>query len=1128
MTKVSPEEHPILAAMESCGPARELADQLPGLGEVATLKGVVGSSAAAVIGFLARRHPGRVLVAVGETPAGARSLEADLETLLGSGTAFLYPQRESLPYESGEPHLEIGGLRIEAVEALFTGRARILVTTTRALQERSSIPRSLADLRITLSRGQAPGFRTFVDALRTRGFEEVPLVEEVGQFAVRGGILDVYSFGSPEPLRVEFWGDEVASIRHFDILDQRSTREVDHVHLLPVDFAVEGEAQHVRRSLLELLPGEPLLVFLGEEHWPQQVQRTWEEVRRLHAQLQRRGRTPPPPDDLFLAPEPFRQYLEVCPRLYLYEVGAKGPSLGAQPPPDIARDMQELRRTLVAGVASGHRILVLCDNDGQVERLEEILEASGGIPPGVRVGVGSVEGGFFLETAAPPILVLTDHEIFRRSRRLRRGRRFRGAVALESVSQLTPGDYVVHMEHGVGVFQGLERVRVGGEEIEGMVIEYAEGERLRVPVYRLDLVERWVGETEESRPPQIHRIGGRRWKGLRKKTERAIENMARDLLELYARREAARGFSFAPDTRWQKEMESSFLYEDTPDQRKATEDVKRDMESPRPMDRLICGDVGYGKTEVAIRAAFKAVQDGKQVAVLAPTTILVEQHRHTFEERLADYPVRIGTLSRFRTQTERAEILRGLARGSFDIVIGTHRLLSGDVSFANLGLLVVDEEQRFGVQHKERLKDLRSSVDVLTLTATPIPRTLNQSMVGIRDITLIQTPPRDRVPVITHVLPWSGQIIAEALHREVDRGGQIYFLHNRVETILTAAERVQRLAPEARIGVAHGKMPPRKLDEVMTAFVDGQLDVLVSSSIIENGLDVPNANTLIVDRADNFGLAQLYQIRGRVGRSDRRAYAYLIMPDEITEDAERRLRVLEHYSELGSGYAVALRDLELRGSGNLLGREQSGFVQAVGLDTYLRLLENTVRRIGEGLAQTARVFPAPEVSVAGPAYLPDAYVGDPGQKLHIYRRLSKLESQAAVAELGRELTDRFGAPPQEVWRVLHTQSLRLLGRKLGIERILVGEDEGRLTFRADAEPRLQVLEKPLLEGLVEVVVRRLAPLSIVLRRGGPVDMVATLVQALTVLAEEGNSPQPQKEIVTGAASGSGPRQLESN
>ena len=575
--------------------------------------------------------------------------------------------------------------------------------------------------------------------------------------------------------------------------------------------------------------------------------------------------------------------------------------------------------------------------------------------------------------------------------------------------------------------------------------------------------------------------------------------MTAELLQLYAQRETASGFSYSPDSRWQKEMESSFLYEDTADQRRATEDVKGDMESVRPMDRLICGDVGYGKTEIAIRAAFKAVQDGKQVAVLAPTTILVEQHRHTFEERLADYPVRVAALSRFRGIKETRSILKKVGTGEIDIVIGTHRLLSSDLCFKDLGLVVVDEEQRFGVKHKERFKELRASVDVLTLTATPIPRTLYLSLSRIRDLTLIRTPPRDRMPILTHVVPWSDQIVGDTIARELDRGGQVFFLHNRVATIEMAADRVAKLAPEARVEVAHGQMAARDLDAVMTAFVNGRVDLLVCSAIIENGLDVPNANTLIVDHAERFGLSQLYQIRGRVGRSDRRAYCYLIVPSNLSEDAERRLKVLEHYTELGSGYSVALKDLELRGAGNLLGADQSGFAHAVGLDVYLRLLERTVDKLRkmDGTVE----HPEPEVALGGSAYLPDGYISDPGQKLHLYRRLSRIGFHAEVEGLRQELADRFGPPPPEVERLLDQGTLRLLGRSLGIERIMVRDEAARITFRPGVVPRLSVLEQPLRDHQVEVEVRRMSPLSLELRQIGPLPLTGTLVRALAALLE---------------------------
>lgn len=1091
----------ILRAVASCPAVRATSADLPAPGARAVLGGAVGSLGPAVVAALHRAHPERVFVAVGESPGDAVAIEADLEAVLdGAEESRLYPQKEALPYEEAEVNLEIGGLRVEAVEALFAGRVKILVTTSRALQERVPIPAGLDDLRATFRVGDTMRFSELPPILEDRGFERVALVEEVGQFAVRGGILDIFSVAAGDPVRIEFWGDELVSIRSFDILDQRSTEELRETHVLPVDFRriADEDTALVSRSLIELLPSDAVIVRLGSWDLRAEIEKTWSRVTTLYDSLIESGATPPAPDGLFLSPPELDERIRAFPRLDIVAERDAARVIDARLPPEVNRDMAKLEAYLREGTGSGHDTVLLCDNDGQLQRLEEILGGAHRVPQGTRLGLGALEGGFELSCSDPPLRVLNDHEIFRRPRRVRRSRRFRGAIALESLAQLTPGDYIVHMDHGVGQFRGLEQITIGKQELEVLAIVYAGGEILRLPVSRLDLVERWVGESDDAKPPRIHRIGGKRWKTLRKKTEKVIEEMTIELLELYASRQTATGYAFSPDTRWQMEMESSFLYEDTPDQRKASEDVKRDMESPRPMDRLICGDVGYGKTEVAIRAAFKAIQDGKQVAVLAPTTILVEQHRHTFEDRLADYPVRIGSLSRFRTPKEQKELLAAVAQGSVDIIIGTHRLLSEDVVFKDLGLLIVDEEQRFGVKHKERLKKLRRSVDVLTLSATPIPRTLYLSISGIRDLSLIRTPPRDRMPIFTNVLPWTDQLLSEALYRELDRGGQTFFLHNRIDTIYTIAEEIQALVPEARIDIAHGQMKSHKLDEVMRAFVDGEVDVLVCSSIIENGLDVPNANTLIVDRADRFGLAQLYQIRGRVGRSDRQAYCYLLVPDDVAEDAERRLRILEHYTELGSGYSIALRDLELRGAGNLLGADQSGFAQQIGLDTYMRLLKKTVQRIQKG--EDATEWPDPDVSLEGPAYLPDSYVSDSSQKLHLYRRLSKVGSRTEVEAIKVELADRFGPLPAEVEQLLDATTVRVLGRKLGVERVIIRNGSARISFREGVVPRMSVLEGPLRQRQAFMDIRRVHPLSVQLSQDGLDPILETVMVALSALS----------------------------
>ncbi len=1091
--------HPALVEAMRAQPAfARLLGALPAAGARFRVSGLAGSAPSLLAGALAEALPHRIFVVLAHSPADAEACAADLLTLLGDDAAVLYPQRETLPYEAAQEHIELGGLRVEALEALLAGRSRILVTTARAVQELSELPSELAELRLTLAVGQSIRPAVLMAQLDDLGFQRTALVEEVGQYAPRGGILDLFGFGSAEPLRIEFWGDEIASIRHFDILDQRSTGGRRSVDILPVSLRTSESGASVRRSLLDVMGRDALLVEWADGVSETEFQRAWEQAVHLHDAELRRGGTPAPPDTLLLTPADAAAQLAGFGVLALTGAAESDLRFDARPAEPIERDMDRLAALLRAGAARRERSWILCDNEGQLDRLEALMIERGGLPPGTSLALGAVQAGFVLEGAKPPVRVLTDHEIFARARRLRRARRFRGAVALESISQLRSGDFVVHLDHGIGRFRGLERVTVGDAVIEALAIEYAGGETLRVPVYRLDQIERWMPDRDDGREPKLHRIGGKTWKTLRRKTEQAIQQMATELLELYAARQLAERPPYPPDGRWQREMESAFLYEDTPDQRQATADVKRDMESRRPMDRLLCGDVGYGKTEIAIRAAFKAAVDGRQVAVLAPTTILVDQHLHTFRERLAGYPVRIESLSRFRTEREQQDILAGIATGSVDIVVGTHRLIEPDVTFRNLGLLVIDEEQRFGVKQKERFKALKHHIDVLSLTATPIPRTLHLSLSGLRDLSLLQTPPRDRMPIITHVLPWVDEVLEDAIRRELDRGGQAFVVHNRVQSIGIVAEQVRQIVPDAVLDVAHGQMPSAKLESVMRRFLEGETRVLVSTAIIENGLDVPTANTLIVDRADQFGLSQLYQIRGRVGRSHHRAYCYLLVPEGANEEAERRLRILEHFTDLGSGYAIALKDLELRGAGNIVGAEQSGFVHAIGLDTYTRLLEQTMKRLQQG--EAAEPVPC-DVSLDGAAFLPDDYVADAALKLHIYRRLSRVESVAQVDALALEVRDRYGPPPPEAQRLFRASALRLAGTRAGAERILVRGESARITFRPGVLPRLAALQDTMGDRQTELEIARTNPLSLVLRARGAAPVTETVLSALERLAD---------------------------
>jgi transcription-repair coupling factor (superfamily II helicase) len=1074
---------------------RSLVERLPAPGRRLGVGGLPGSSPAVLVAALARRLPQRVFAILAPTPADGERWLADLQTLLGTDAAVLYPQRESLGAE--EPHYELAGERIETLEALLRGAVRVLITTARASAERTAVPAALEQARVVIAVSKEERSLTETSQrLDTMGYERVPTVTEVAQYSVRGGILDAYGFGMAAPARIEWWGDEVVSVRSFDLDTQRSGETVDRVTVLPVkseQLTGAGTAESRRSNLLELLPTDTVVVVDQESAVEREVERAWADAAHHLEVARRMGEEPPPREELLIEPGTWRTRLAGLGRMALSDAETEQ-RFPLAPPEHVDRDLKRLRQI----VAQPPPTVILCDNEGQLERLEELLGTDR-----ATLAVGALDGGFIM----PTLRVLTDHEIFRRARRLRRPRRYRSAVTTAASRPLTPGGYVVHLEHGIGIYRGLQTIAVGadGVTLEVAVVEYEGGDRLNVPLYRIDQLEpyRTAGDGDAP-PPRLHRLGTTTWQRQRDKTRAAIRAMAAELLDLYARRQLATGFSFPPDTPWQRELESAFLYEDTSDQRRASDEVKRDMERARPMDRLLVGDVGYGKTEVAVRAAFKAVQAGKQVVVLVPTTILAEQHGRTFRERLADYPVRIEVLSRFRSAKETAPLVQRIGGGDVDVVIGTHRLLSPDVTFKDLGLLIVDEEHRFGVRHKERLKALKLSVDVLTLTATPIPRTLHLSLAGLRDLALLETAPKDRSPILTFVEPWDDALLEEALARELDRGGQVYFVHNRIETIDTIAARAQSLAPRARLAVAHGQMREQDLEAVMSRFVRGEVDILVSTMIVESGLDVPNANTMIVDRADRLGLAQLYQLRGRVGRSHRRAFCYLLVPDQVDAQAEERLQVLEHHTDLGSGYRIALRDLELRGAGNLLGGEQSGHVQAVGFDMYLRWLEETVRGLKQGEPGAGRreQFSPPDVTMDAPAHLPDDYVADDDTKLDLYRRLARAEQPCEIQAVRDELRDRFGPMPVEGERLLLVAELRALGAQAGLETVLIKGDEARLTFRRDAAPRLAGLQVALEAVQFEADVRRAVPLSLRLRRLGGESIGPGLVRALTAVLRD--------------------------
>lgn len=1079
---------------------------LPEPGASLRLGGLAGSSDAVLVASLARAMPHRLVAVITDQLGDAERWLADLQSLVDDVPVALYPPREG--FGEVEPHAEVAGERVETLEQLGRSGVRILLTTARAVLEKTALPTALAGARLELRKGDVRRPEELAAHLESIGFERVPMVEDVAQFSVRGGIFDIYSFGMAEPVRLEFWGDDIVELRHFDLNTQRSTRDAELALVLPVDGRVQAVEENGERvSLPDLWPSDTLVVWpAGSSVLPELV-RTWDEAAHHIELAKRRGEDWVSREQLFVAPPVMASTLARFGTVKLNPPPQRAASASAadlaptgpepdiafptRPPESISRDLRVLRRLQRDGLPT----LILCDNAGQAERLEELLGEDG--PVSAALAIGVLGGGFVIPGA---VRVLTDHEIFRRDRRLRRTRKYGTGASLDTLGALKPGDFVVHLEHGIGIYRGIEKVFVREATIESAVIEYEGGDRLNVPLYRIDQIERYRSASDVSSdapPPRLHKLGGKQWKAQREKTRMAILEMTQELLQLYARRKVSTRPPHGADSAWQRQLESSFLFEDTPDQRKATEDVKRDLEGERPMDRLLVGDVGYGKTEIAIRAAFKAVQGGRQVAVLVPTTILAEQHARSFGDRLADFPVTVEVMSRFQTAKEQAAVVDKLKKKQIDIVIGTHRLLSPDVVFADLGLIIVDEEHRFGVKHKERLKQLKVSTDVLTLTATPIPRTLHQSLAGLRDLTLMQTPPRDRSPVLTFVEPFDDALIEEAIARELDRGGQVFFVHNRVETIEAIADHLRRIVPRARVGVGHGQMKERDLEEVMRRFVEGELDILVSTLIVESGLDVPNANTMFVNRADHLGLAQLYQLRGRVGRSHRRAYCYLLVPDRVDEDAERRLAVLEHHTELGAGYRVALKDLEMRGAGNLLGPEQSGFVHAVGFDLYLRLLDETVRQLSDDGGQKAWM-PA-DVTLDFPSFLPDDYIASQEAKLDVYRRLTALRDPAAIAALAQEVRDRFGPLPAPAQALFGQAMLRVLGALLGVEGVLVRASEARITFRADAVPRLMGLSAAFHDVQFQVDVRRAQPLALKLTRLGGAEMLEGLIRALRAL-----------------------------
>jgi transcription-repair coupling factor (superfamily II helicase) len=990
--------------------------------------GLAGSARALVVAGLVHAHPRPVLV-VAPGLAEARAWAAGLRFF---GAAVLeFPEREPRLWRGGRAR-EADAERAVVVRRLLAAEPVVVVTTPAALEVPLPSPARVAAATLRVAAGDRLDRELLLEALEGAGYERADTVVEVGQWSVRGGIIDVFSPALPGPVRLELLDDEVESIRLFDATTQRSTERLEDLLVLPLPAAGGGEAAADGTGLLDFAPAATLVVVDG----PGLLEATSEEAPSRPPLAERLGS---------------RQRLELA-LIAGTESGVPEVLLETQGIEPFAGRFASLVAALEGWRAEGFRVRLVATDERQAEHLRQILREHGveatlaatlAAPEGLAVVVGECPAGFTVPALG--LIVLTEAEVFGARRRSLQRPKYQRGAALTAFTDLAVGDLVVHEDHGIGRYLGLRTMRIGDRDGDFLLLEYAEGNQLYLPVERLDLVSKYLGA--ESGAARLDRLGGASWQRVKESVRAALREMAEALLALYAKRAVTDGHAFAPDTPWQREFEAAFRFEETPDQLRAIEDVKRDMEHPRPMDRLVAGDVGYGKTEVALRAAFKAVADGRQVAVLAPTTVLAQQHWSTFADRFGPFPARVELLSRFRSPREQRAVVEGLRQGTVDVVVGTHRLLSRDVAFKNLGLLVVDEEHRFGVAHKERMKQLRTSVDVLALTATPIPRTLYMALSGVRDMSVIETAPLERLPVETVVRRFSRAVVKEALERELARGGQVFFVHNRVQSLPSMARFVQELVPDARVIMGHGQMRERELEATMVKFVSGQADVLVSTAIVESGLDIPASNTIIVNRADRFGLAQLYQLRGRVGRERQQAYAYLLVPADgrVDEQAQRRLRALQELTELGSGFKLAMRDLEIRGAGNLLGAEQHGHIAAVGYDLYSKLLAEAVRELA-GDRPPPAVEPVVSVNVEG--FVPEEYVPEVNQRLALYKRLAGAVDAREVDDLGAELADRYGPLPAPAARLLDIVRIRVAARAVGVERIEAGDGRALLTFAA--------------------------------------------------------------------------------
>ncbi|MGC6423179.1 MAG: transcription-repair coupling factor [Flavobacteriaceae bacterium] len=1009
------------------------------------VKGLVGSGQTLALAASFKHQP-RSLVWVLEQAEQAAYYLNDLEELLGNTDVLFFPASYRQAYVSEATDNANVLLRAEVLRKLTNSkRARIIVTYPQAIFEKVISQHTLKKNTLKVQKGTALNLDFINETLFEYGFERADFVTEPGTFSVRGGIIDVFSYANQHPYRIEFFGDEVESLRSFDVRTQLSIQHYDQIELLPNTSSINFTDK--RKTLLDLLPEDHSVIFQNLDACCDRLDSLFEKATQQYDKLE--TTTQFPPETLFCSAQEWHSTLPNR-SVLLFDNAEQLPTqvqltFQQQPQPAFNKKFDVLVTHLNANHQKGWTNYLCCTNEQQVKRFHDIFQEMEETVHYQTLVCPLFEG---FEDPEAQVAVFTDHQIFDRYHKYRvksQGTKS-DALTLQELTLMEIGDYVTHMDHGIGKFGGLQHIDVEGKKQEAIKLVYGEGDVLYLSIHALHKISKFNGK--DGKIPKLYKLGSKAWKTLKQKTKKRVKEIAFNLIQLYAERRKKIGYAYAPDSYLQWELEASFLYEDTPDQEKATADIKADMESERPMDRLVCGDVGFGKTEVAVRAAFKAVDNSKQVAVLVPTTILAFQHFKTFSNRLKNLPVRVDYLNRFRTAKDRKAILEDLKFGKIDILIGTHQIAGKAIEYADLGLLIVDEEQKFGVAVKEKIRSLKKNIDVLTLTATPIPRTLQFSLMAARDLSVIATPPPNRYPIQSEVVRFNEHTIRDGIIYELQRGGQVYFVHNRVDSIQEVADMIQRLVPDARIGIGHGQMDGDKLEKTLLKFLAGQYDILVATTIIENGLDVPNANTIFINNANNFGLSDLHQMRGRVGRSNKKAFCYFMTPplSAMTSDAQKRIQTITQYAELGSGIQIAKKDLEIRGAGDLLGGEQSGFINDIGFDAYQKILEEALTELKDNEFKTLfeqerntqdRFVADVQLDTDMEIMLPDHYVNSVKERLTLYNQLSQLKKEEELTTFEKNLEDRFGPLPDPTTALLNSVRVKWAAAQLGLERLVI-------------------------------------------------------------------------------------------